>query len=76
MRTRKSEPQLTPQQRRKELIDILGMPAARMPLALSNCEGATVTTPPDPPDEKLSETGQTRLDVSAERPLSVTTGCR
>jgi len=69
MRTRKSDRDLTPQQRRQQLIDILAMGAVYMP--------ATVAVPPDPPtfpaDEKLSESGQTRLDVSATMPLSVST---
>ncbi len=89
MRTRKSDRDLTPEQRRRELIDFLGMAAARMPAARSITEGAAASIPtmgqrdqpaipPDPPPdsarERLSESGQTRLDVSAERPLNVTTG--
>jgi hypothetical protein len=68
MRTRKSDSDLTPEQRRRELIDLLGSAAARMPNALA--------IPHDPPREKPSETGhprKTRLDVSREMPLSVST---
>jgi len=64
MRTRKSDRDLAPEQRRRELIDLLGSAAARMPNA--------VAIPHDPPHEKPSESDQTRLDVSAEMPLSVT----
>ena len=66
MRTRKSDRDLTPEQRRRELIDLLGSAAARMPNA--------VAIPHDPPRKKPSKSGQTRLDVSAEMPLSVSTG--
>ena len=65
MRTRKSDRDLTPEQRRRELIDLLGSAAARMPNA--------VAIPHDPPRKKPSKSGQTRLDVSAEMPLSVST---
>ena len=66
----KSKPQLTARQRRNELIAILSIAAARMPLAIA--------IPPDsarsPHVKKFSESSQTCLDVSAEMPLSVTTG--
>jgi len=65
MRTRKSERDLTPQQRRREIIDILAIGAAR-----------TTTTVANSTREKLSansKTLETRLDVSATMPLSVST---
>jgi len=64
MRTRKSDRDLTPEQRRRELIDLLSSAAARMPNA--------VAIPQDPPPGSPPETRQTRLDVSREMPLSVT----
>jgi len=101
MRTRKSKRDLTPHQRRREIIDTLAMAAARMPAAhairccdcgvprevgddndlqtaVSKSHDFTYsarlpTVSGDSPAEKLSETGQTRLDVSATMPLSVST---
>jgi len=107
MRTRprprkKSDRDLTPEQRRRELIDLLGSAAARMPAApmIPRCDHprsyiasdgkdlrAAVSKSHDftsaartrdsghaSPREKPSESDQTRLDVSAEMPLSVSTG--
>ena len=102
MRTRKSDRDLTPEQRRRELIDLLGSAVARMlksrsipccdrgPLRNDGAGShlrAAVSKSHDfaaaartrdsghaSPREKPSQTGQTRLDVSAEMPLSVTTG--
>lgn len=66
----KSKPQLTARQRRNELIAVLSIAAARMPLAI-----AIPSDPAHPSHvKKLSKSGQTCLDVSAEMPLSVTTG--
>jgi len=66
----KSKPQLTARQRRNELIAILSIAAARMPLAI-----AIPSDSASPPHvKKLSESDQTCLDVSAKTPLSVTTG--
>ena len=72
--TSKSKPHLTARQRRNELIAILSIAAARMPLA--------VAIPPDsasPPHVKKNSQNSLKLsskdlDVSAEMPLSVTTG--
>jgi len=101
MRTRKSKRDLTPRQRRREIIDTLAMAAARMPAAhairrcdcVQPCEDGDdndlqtavskshdfASSAPrragagDTPAVKLSESGQNRLDVSAEMPLSVST---
>ncbi len=64
-RTRKSAPQLTAQQRRRQIIDLLAAGLARMPAAIA----IPATSPPDPqPDQaeqKVSEKAETGLDVSA-----------
>jgi len=94
-----SDRDLTPEQRRRELIDLLGSAAARMPQsrAIPCCDqnvyrsrrdGSDLQTAvskshdfadsgPSPRfgcnalDEKLSQSGRSPLDVSAEMPLSV-----
>lgn len=99
MRTRKSDRDLTPEQRRRELVDLLGAAAARMPesqaipccdqvvhrsrrdgsdlqTAVSKSHDSADSGPRpagglDPPVEKLSHSRRSRLDVSAEMPLSV-----
>ncbi len=62
----KSKPQLTAKHRRRELIAILSMAAARMPVAIA--------IPPESAMKELSKSDETGLDVSVEMPLSVTTG--
>jgi hypothetical protein len=64
-----SKPQLTARQRRNELIAIISIAAASMPLAI-----AIPSDPAHPSHiKKTSKSGQTCLDVSTEMPLSVTT---
>lgn len=62
----KCRPSLTAKQRRGELIAILSMAAARVPLAIA--------IPPESATKELSKSDETGLDVSVEMPLSVTTG--
>jgi hypothetical protein len=74
-RRRKRGPQLTPEQRRQEVVDLLAAALADMPAALALADGADASTPPtSPPDggpENSQESSQKALELSAEKRLSV-----
>lgn len=65
MRTRKSQPELTVPQRRRQIIDLLATGLVRMPDAID-----LPPTPSDPKrdrvEQKLGEKAETSLDVRAK----------
>lgn len=73
-RTRKSAPELTADQRRRQIIDILSAHLARMPVAIAIPSESPPESEHDRAERKLCQNSQMGLELSANGWLSVSRG--